>query len=157
MPVHPHSTRCCRSLSQGSTRPPCTVPCHTQFSQILKWISVRVGTSIPTESCLPICNGTVDQHCVYSTRAHARTELCSPKGIQLDKRGRNLLDSFDYFPVGQTCHSPLLLDRTTVYHQELTREITECPHAPSGVAAFMSAHSKTPYITLVWIFPLGMG
>ena len=26
-------------------------------------------------------------------------------------------------------------------------EITERPHAPSGVAAFISAHSKTPYIT----------
>ena len=26
-------------------------------------------------------------------------------------------------------------------------EITERPRAPSGVAAFMSAHSKTPYIT----------
>ena len=37
------------------------------------------------------------------------------------------------------------------------REITERPRAPSGVAAFMSAHSKTPYITLVWIFPLGKG
>ena len=37
------------------------------------------------------------------------------------------------------------------------RDITERPHAPSGVAAFMSAHSKTPYITLVWIFTLGMG
>ena len=29
-----------------------------------------------------------------------------------------------------------------------TKEITERPRAPSGVAAFMSAHSKTPYITL---------
>ena len=27
------------------------------------------------------------------------------------------------------------------------RDITERPHAPSGVAAFVSAHSKTPYIT----------
>ena len=27
------------------------------------------------------------------------------------------------------------------------RDITERPHAPSGVAAFTSAHSKTPYIT----------
>ena len=27
------------------------------------------------------------------------------------------------------------------------RENTERPHAPSGVAAFMPAHSKTPYIT----------
>ena len=27
------------------------------------------------------------------------------------------------------------------------REVTERPNAPSGVAAFMSAHSKTPYIT----------
>ena len=26
-------------------------------------------------------------------------------------------------------------------------KITERPHDPSGVAAFMSAHSKTPYIT----------
>ena len=30
-------------------------------------------------------------------------------------------------------------------------EITE------RVAAFMSVHSKTLYITLVWIFPLGIG
>ena len=29
----------------------------------------------------------------------------------------------------------------------LARDITERPHAPSGVAVFMSAHSKTPYIT----------
>ena len=28
-----------------------------------------------------------------------------------------------------------------------TREITERPHTPSGVAAFMSSHSKTQYIT----------
>ena len=37
----------------------------------------------------------------------------------------------------------------TLKSQRITspREITERPHAPSGVAAFMSAHSKTPYIT----------
>ena len=29
----------------------------------------------------------------------------------------------------------------------LSRDITERPHAPSGVAVFVSAHSKTPYIT----------
>ena len=29
----------------------------------------------------------------------------------------------------------------------LARAITERPHAPSGIAASMSAHSKTPYIT----------
>ena len=39
------------------------------------------------------------------------------------------------------------------------REITERPDAPSGVAAFMSAHSKTPYITPTssMDFPLGKG
>ena len=30
----------------------------------------------------------------------------------------------------------------------VTRNITERTQAPSGVAAFMSAHGKTPYITL---------
>ena len=35
--------------------------------------------------------------------------------------------------------------------------ITVRPHAPSGVAAFMSAHSKTPYITPRMVFPLGTG
>ena len=29
----------------------------------------------------------------------------------------------------------------------LSREMTERPRAPSGVAAFMSAHSETPYVT----------
>ena len=37
------------------------------------------------------------------------------------------------------------------------REITERPHAPSGVAAFMSAHSKTPYITPSMDFSSGKG
>ena len=36
-------------------------------------------------------------------------------------------------------------------------EITERPHAPSWVAAFMSAHSKTPYITPGMGFPSGKG
>ena len=31
------------------------------------------------------------------------------------------------------------------------------PHTPSGVAAFMSAHSKTPYITLSMDFSSGKG
>ena len=31
--------------------------------------------------------------------------------------------------------------------RRLPRDITERPHIPSGVAAFMSAHSKTPYTT----------
>ena len=31
-------------------------------------------------------------------------------------------------------------------------QITERPRAPSGVAAFMSVHSKTPYITPGMIF-----
>ena len=35
--------------------------------------------------------------------------------------------------------------------------ITERPHAPSGVAAFMSAHSKTPYITPSMEFSSGKG
>ena len=30
--------------------------------------------------------------------------------------------------------------------------ITKRPHGPSVVAVFMSAHNKTPYISLVWIF-----
>ena len=34
-----------------------------------------------------------------------------------------------------------------------TSEITEHPHAPSGVAVFMSAHSKTPYNTPSMDFP----
>ena len=36
-----------------------------------------------------------------------------------------------------------------------SRDITQRPHAPIGVAAFMSAHSKTPYLTPVIEFPLG--
>ena len=39
----------------------------------------------------------------------------------------------------------------------LARENTERPHAPSGVAAFMSAHSKPPYITPGMGFPSGKG
>ena len=39
----------------------------------------------------------------------------------------------------------------------VAREITERPHAPSGVAAFVSAHSKTPYITPSMDSPLGKG
>ena len=39
----------------------------------------------------------------------------------------------------------------------LSRDITERPHAASGVAAFMSANSQTPYITPGMDFPLGMG
>ena len=38
-----------------------------------------------------------------------------------------------------------------------SREITERPHAPSGVAAFMAAHSKTPYITPAMDFFSGKG
>ena len=37
------------------------------------------------------------------------------------------------------------------------REITERPHAPSGVAAIMSAHSKTPYITPSMDISFGKG
>ena len=37
------------------------------------------------------------------------------------------------------------------------RDIAERPRGPSGVAAFMSAHSKTPYITPSMDFPLGTG
>ena len=37
------------------------------------------------------------------------------------------------------------------------RDITERPHAPSGVAVFMSAHSETPYITHSMDFPSGNG
>ena len=35
----------------------------------------------------------------------------------------------------------------------IPRENTERPHAPSGVAAFMTAHSKTPYNTPSMDFP----
>ena len=38
-----------------------------------------------------------------------------------------------------------------------SREITERTRAPSGVAAFMSAHSKTPYITPSMDFSSGKG
>ena len=37
------------------------------------------------------------------------------------------------------------------------REITERPHALSCVAAFMPAHSKTPYITTSMAFSSGKG
>ena len=37
----------------------------------------------------------------------------------------------------------------------LAREITESTHAPGGVAAFMSAHSTTPYITRSMDFSSG--
>ena len=39
----------------------------------------------------------------------------------------------------------------------LPRDITERPHAPSGVAVFMSAHRKTPYITPGMDFYSGKG
>ena len=39
----------------------------------------------------------------------------------------------------------------------LAMEITEQPHAPNGVAAFMSGHSVTPYITPSMNFSLGKG
>ena len=39
----------------------------------------------------------------------------------------------------------------------VSRDITERPDAPSGVAAFMSAHSKTPCITPIMIFSSGKG
>ena len=38
-----------------------------------------------------------------------------------------------------------------------TEEITERPRDPSGVAAFMSANSKTPYITPSMEFSSGKG
>ena len=37
------------------------------------------------------------------------------------------------------------------------RDIAERPRGPSGVAAFMSAHSKTPYITPSMDFYSGKG
>ena len=37
------------------------------------------------------------------------------------------------------------------------KENYRAPHAPSGVAAFMSAHSKTPYITPNMDFSSGKG
>ena len=39
----------------------------------------------------------------------------------------------------------------------LATEFTQRTHAPSSVAAFMSAHSKTPYITPSMDFPSGKG
>ena len=39
----------------------------------------------------------------------------------------------------------------------ITTAIPERPHAPSEVAAFMSAHSKTPYINPSMDFPLRKG
>ena len=39
----------------------------------------------------------------------------------------------------------------------LSRDITERPHAPSGVAAFMTANSKPPYITPSMEFSSGKG
>ena len=39
----------------------------------------------------------------------------------------------------------------------VSRAITERPRAPSGLAAFMSAHSKTPYITPGMDFYSGKG
>ena len=41
--------------------------------------------------------------------------------------------------------------------REITEQITERPQAPSGVAAFMSAHSKTLYITSSMDFLQGKG
>ena len=42
--------------------------------------------------------------------------------------------------------------------EDLPSESTERPHAPSGVAVFMSAHSKTPCITpCMDISSMGMG
>ena len=39
----------------------------------------------------------------------------------------------------------------------VARDSTGRPHAPSGVAAFMSAHSKTPHVTPSMGFPSGKG
>ena len=36
-------------------------------------------------------------------------------------------------------------------------KLQSAPHAPIGVALFMSAHSKTPLLPLVWIFSSGKG
>ena len=41
----------------------------------------------------------------------------------------------------------LFLFQDRPYGVQGTRDIIERPHAPSGVAAFMSAHSKNPYST----------
>ena len=43
------------------------------------------------------------------------------------------------------------------WYRATSREITERPHALRGVAAFMSADSKTPYITPSMDFPLDKG
>ena len=54
----------------------------------------------------------------------------------------------------------LAADRTrdaAVPYAAPARQITERPHAPSGVAAFMSVHSTTPYITPSMVFPSGKG
>ena len=46
-----------------------------------------------------------------------------------------------------TTHGVGVLDKHSLVHRVMPRDITERPHAPSGVAVFMSAHSKTPYFT----------
>ena len=43
------------------------------------------------------------------------------------------------------------------YFVPQVRAFVELSHAPSVVAVFMSAHSKTPYITPSMIFRLGKG
>ena len=48
---------------------------------------------------------------------------------------------------GSGMHPCQGLSRAVKGCQGLSRAITERPHAPGGVAAFMSAHSKTQYVT----------
>ena len=54
-------------------------------------------------------------------------------------------------PVGDSESHPVV---SPLY---LSREITERPRVPSGVAAFISAHSKTPYTTPSMDFPPAKG
>ena len=47
--------------------------------------------------------------------------------------------------------------RQTTCRRSAPRDIAAPPRGPSGVAAFMSAHNKTPYITPSMEFPSGNG
>ena len=59
-------------------------------------------------------------------------------------------------PVGCQC-LPMAVGSQCAVVTEAKREITERPHAPSGVAASMSAHSKTPCSTPSMDYPSGNG
>ena len=62
-----------------------------------------------------------------------------------------------YYMHVSTVPTTLFLFGCFAQPQAQAREITERPRAPSGVAAFMPGHSKTPYITPSMDFPSGKG